>query len=40
VKIEFHFMELMEVKTIPWKIYTIMEFYFDIVELKEQMKRY
>lgn len=29
----------MEMETISWKIYLIMEFYFDIVGFNEQMKK-
>jgi hypothetical protein len=36
VKTEFHFIELMEVEIISWKLYMIMEFFFDIVGFKHQ----
>ncbi len=40
MKIELQVIELMKVEMISWKIYMIMEYCFDIVRSKEQMKIY
>jgi len=39
MKVEFHVLELMDVKMISWKIYVI-ECFFNIIGFKEQMKIY
>lgn len=40
MKIELQVIELMKVEMISWKIYMVMEYCFDIVRSKEQMKIY
>ncbi len=40
MKIELQVIELMKGEMISWKIYMIMEYCFDIVRSKEQMKIY
>jgi hypothetical protein len=35
MKIDFHVLELMEVKMISWDIYMIEEFYFDVAIVKK-----
>jgi hypothetical protein len=36
VKIEFHVIELMAVEMISWKIHMLIDYFFDIVKLKEK----
>jgi hypothetical protein len=38
MKIEFNVIKLLKVKLISWKIYMIMEFFFNIEKFKEQTK--